>query len=175
MLYTQLTGKVKFLVIGEWRSGLKKEEIPVPYVALSPHLDMVGVKLCADYRDSRALNGEDLQQKIQRVIGPWKGGKFMPLSQRSHSLNTYCLSKIWFKCPSIELRVTDLTKISTLIKSWLFQDQLIKPEDHVLYRSRTQGGLNLTNIKVKAQSLLIKTFLETALSDKFQKSSAGIF
>ena len=94
----------------------------------------------------------------------------MPLSQRSHSLNTYCLSKIWFKCPSIELRVTDLTKISSLIKSWLFQDQLEKPEDHVLYRSRTQGGLNLTNVKVKALSLLIKTFLETALSDKFQKN-----
>ena len=80
------------------------------------------------------------------------------------------MSKIWFKCPSIELRVTDLTKISSLIKSWLFQDQLEKPEDHVLYRSRTQGGLNLTNVKVKAQSLLFKTFLETALSDKFQKN-----
>merc|ERR1711954_635533 len=66
------------------------------------------------------------------------------------------------KCPSIELRVTDMTKISSLIKSWLFQDQLEKPEDHVLYRSRTQGGLNLTNVKVKALSLLIKTFLETA-------------
>ena len=79
-------------------------------------------------------------------------------------------SRIWFKCPSIELRVTDLTKISTLIKSWLFQDKLIKPKDYVLYRSRTQGGLNLTNIKVKAQSLPIKTFLETALSDKFQKN-----
>ena len=94
----------------------------------------------------------------------------MPLSQRSHSLNTYCLSKIWFKCPSIELRVTDLTKISSLIKSWLFQDQLEKPEDHVLYRSRTQGGLNLTNVKVKALALLIKSFLETALSDKFQRN-----
>ena len=29
---------------------------------------------------------------------------------------------------------------------------------------------NLTNVKVKALSLLIKTFLETALSDKFQKN-----
>ena len=111
------SGKVKFLAIGGWRSkgrdsGLKKEEIP--YVALSPHLDMVGVRLCADYRDSRAFNGEDLQQKIQRVISLWKGGNFMPLSQRSHSLNTYCLSKIWFKCPSIELRVTELTKILAL-------------------------------------------------------------
>ena len=94
----------------------------------------------------------------------------MPLSQRSQSLNMYCLIKVWCKCPSIELRVSDLTKISSLIKSWLFQDQLEKPEDHVLYRSRTQGGLSLTNVKVKALSLLIKTFLETALSDKFQKN-----
>ena len=88
---------------------------------------MMGVKLLADYRDSRALNREDLH----RIIGPWKGGKFMPLSQRSHSMNTYYLSKIWFKCPSIELRGTDLAKISLLIKSWLFQDQLEKPEDHI--------------------------------------------
>ena len=68
--------------------GLERENIPVQYVVLSEHLDRVGVKLCADYRDSRALNGEDLQERIHRIIGPWKGGKFMPLSQRSHSLNT---------------------------------------------------------------------------------------
>ena len=126
------SGKVKFLAIGGWKTkgrepGLKKDDIPVPYVALSEHLDMVGVKLCASYRDTRALNGNDLQEKIQRVIGSWKSGKFMPLSQRSHSLNTYCLSKVWFKCPSIELRVTDLAKITTLTKSWLFQEQLEKP------------------------------------------------
>ena len=141
------SGKVKFLAIGGWKPkgkepGLQKDDIPVPYVALSEHLDLVGVKLCASYRDTRALNGNDLQEKIQRIIGPWKSGKFMPLSQRSHSLNTYCLSKVWFKCPSIELRVTDLAKIRTLTKSWLFQDQLEKPEDHVLYRTRMWSKFN---------------------------------
>ena len=40
----------------------------------------------------------------------------------------------------------------------------------MLYRTRTQGGLNLTNVKVKALSLLIKTFLETATSEKFQRN-----
>ena len=100
------SGKVKFLAIGGWKPkgrnpGLTKDDIPRPYVVLSNHLDMVGVKLCADYRDSRALNEKDLQERIHWIIGPWKGGKFKPLSQRSHSLNTYYLSKIWFKCPSI--------------------------------------------------------------------------
>ena len=96
-----------------------------------------------------------------------KSGKFMPLSQRSHSINTYCLSKVWFKCPSIDLRICDLKKISANIKSWLFQDQLEKPEDFVLYRSRLNGGLGLVNVEVKALALRIKSFLETAVSDIF--------
>ena len=110
-----------FLAIGGWRPkgkdpGLKRENIPVPYVVLSKNLDMDGIKLCADFRDSRALNLEDLQERIHRIIGPWKGGKFMPHFLRSQSLNTFCLSKIWFKCPSIDLRVIDLTKISSFIE-----------------------------------------------------------
>ena len=40
------SGKVKFLAIGGWKPkgrepGLQKDDIPVPYVALSEHLDMV--------------------------------------------------------------------------------------------------------------------------------------
>ena len=78
---------------------------------------------------------------------------------------------VYFLVPHcVSLRVTDLVKIKTLNISWLFQDQLEKLEDHALYRTRTQGGLNLTNVEVKALSLLIKTFLETATSEKFQRN-----
>ena len=98
------SGKVKFLAIGGWRPkgkdpGLKRENIPVPYVVLSKDLDMDGIKLCADFRDSRALNLEDLQERIHRIIGPWKGGKFMPHFLRSQSLNTFCLRKYGLNVP----------------------------------------------------------------------------
>ena len=58
-------GKVKFLPIGGWRPsgqhpGLQKADIPVPYIVLSNHLDMVGVKLCANYRETRSTNGDEL-------------------------------------------------------------------------------------------------------------------
>ena len=68
-----------------------------------------------------------------------EGAKFMHLSQRSHSINTYCLSKVWFKCPSVNLRACEFLKFSASIKSWLFQDQLEKAEDFILLR----GGLGL--------------------------------
>ena len=68
---------------------------------------MVDVKLKSSFLQTRKVNCDELQDKVRNVIGPWKGGKFMPLSLRSHSINTYCLSKVWFKCPSINLRVCD--------------------------------------------------------------------
>ena len=165
-------GKVKFLPLGGWKPsgkhpGLQKEDIPVPYIVLSNHLDMVGVKLCANYRETRSTNCNELQDKVKNVIGPWKSGKFMHLSQRSASINTYCLSKVFFKCSSIDLRTVDTTNITASIKSWLFQDQLVKPEDFLLYRARSEGGLGLIHPKVKAQALFIKCFLETATTGNF--------
>ena len=92
----------------------------------------------------------------------------MSLTNRSHSLNTYCLSKVWFKCSSINLRVCDFTKITSNIKSWLLADQLEKPEEFILYLPRKLGGLGLFNVQFKALSLLIRTFLESAIIPKFK-------
>ena len=148
---------------------MTKEDIPVNYIVLSEHLDMVGVKLMASFQKTRKLNCDELQARVQTVTGAWKGEKFMPLTSRPHSLNTYCLSKVMFRCSSINLRVCDLTKISSMMKScWLYADQLEKPEEVVLYRSRHHGGLGLINLQYKALSLLIRNFLETALNPKIQ-------
>ena len=91
----------------------------------------------------------------------------MPLTNRPHSLNTYCLPKVWFKCSSVNLRVCDVTKITSNIKSWLFADQLEKPGELVLHLPRRLGGLGLINVQFKALSMLIRTFLETAIMPKF--------
>ena len=52
------------------------------------------------------------------------------------------------------------------MKSWIYADQLVKPEELVLYRSRKQGGLNLCNIKYRALAEQIKSFLDTAVNPK---------
>ena len=164
------SGKVKFLPLGQWKGTLTQEDLPVDYIVLSDHLDMVGVQLMASYQKTRKSNCDDLQIKVQHIVGSWRGGKFMPLTNRPHSLNMFCLSKVWFKCSSINIRVCDHKKITSNIKSWLFADQLEKPEEHVLARSRKEGGLGLVNVECKALSLLIRSFLETALIPKFKNN-----
>ena len=72
---------VKFLPLGRWRGTLTREDLPVNYIVLSEHLDMVGVKLFSSYQKTRKVNGDDLQTKVHNIVGGWKGGKFMPLTR----------------------------------------------------------------------------------------------
>ena len=49
-------------------------------------------------------------------------------------------------------------------------DQLLKPEELVMYRPAIHGGLGVLHVKVKAMAGLSKTFLETAGHEKFRTS-----
>ena len=91
----------------------------------------------------------------------------MPLINRPYSINSFCLAKVWFRCNSINLRCCDIAKISACVKSWLFADQLEKPEESILFRTRKLGGLGLTNVLCKSKALLIKSFLETSVMSNF--------
>ena len=164
------SGKVKFLPLGRWKGTLCQEDLPVNYIAISEHLDMVGVVLKATHTQTRMANCDMLLDKVKHTIGPWKGGKFMPLSLRCHSVNTYCLPKVWFKCGSMDLRAGDISKINSYVKSWVYADQLVKPEEIVMYKCRQEGGMNLVNVKYRAMAELIKSFLDTAISPTFKRS-----
>ena len=163
-------GKVKFLALGRWRGSLTQEDIPHQYIQLSDHLDFVGVELRSTFIQTRKVNGEQLQSKIKNTIGPWKAGRFMPITLRPFSANTYAMSKVWFKCSSINLRAQDISTINSQVKSWLYQDCLEKPGELVLYRHSEDGGLGLLNVKVRALALLIRSFLETAINPSFRHS-----
>ena len=81
------SGKCKFLALGRWRGTLNQEDLTCNFFSLSDHLDMLGVTLKATYTATRKVNGDELQEKIKNVVGPWRFGKFMPLTMRPHSLN----------------------------------------------------------------------------------------
>ena len=163
-------GKVKFLALGRWRGTLCQEDLPHQYIQLSDHLDFVGVELRATFLQTRKANGEQLQNRIKNTVGPWKAGRFMPLTLRPYTANTYALSKVWFKCSSLNLRAQDISTINSQVKSWLYQDCLEKPSELILYRKPEDGGLGLLNVKIRSLALLIRSFLETSTNPIFRHS-----
>ena len=163
-------GKVKFLPLGRWKGTLSQEDIPQTYIKLSDHLDFLGVELKSTFIQTRKVNGDHVQTRVSNIVGPWKSGRFMPLTLRPFSANTYALSKVWFKCSTINLRRQDIMAINSTIKSWLYQDMLEKPNELVLYRGTKDGGLGLLNVEIRALACLIKSFLETAADKKFRNN-----
>ena len=159
--------KCKFLPLSRWKGTLQQEDIPLRYMTLSDTLNMVGVELKSTWVQTRKVNGEMVQDRVSKTVNAWRSGKFMDLSSRPWSLNSYALSKAWFKCHTVDLRITDLTNLTSKVKSWLFQDQLEKPEEMILYRPVSMGGLGLHNVRYKAKASLIRTFLETAIHPSF--------
>ena len=90
----------------------------------------------------------------------------MDLSIRPWSLNTFALTKVWFKCHTVDLRVSDISSV----KSWLFQDQIEKPEEMIFFRPIQFGGLGLHSVKYKALASLIRTLMETAVNPSFKQN-----
>ena len=164
------SGKCKFLPLGRWRGVLDQEDIPLNYMEISESLEIVGVELKALWSQSRKTNGDSIQSRVSNRINSWKSGKFMDLSCRPWSLNSYALSRVWFKCHTVDLRIADISGITSKIKSWLFQDLLEKPQEFVLYRPINMGGLGLQQVKYKALATLIKSFMETAANPAYRQN-----
>ena len=165
-----LSNKCKFLPLGKWRSTLKQEDIPTPYMRLTDTLDMVGVQLCSTWTNTRRINGQTLQKKIGTLIGSWRAGKFMPLLLRPLSANIFALSKVWFRCASVNLLEADFSAVNSSLKKWLYADLLLKPDESILFRPVWYGGLGLASIKHKSVAYLIQTFLELAANPNYQHS-----
>ena len=154
-----VTGKCQVLPLGRWKGTLEQEDILFPYMKITTSLAMVGVELTSSWIRTRQVNCENLRSRIQKTVGAWRSGKFNPLVSRSFSLNSYCLSKIWFRTSSVDLRVSDVNYIHTKCRSYMFQDMLQKPSELVLFRPADQGGLGLHHVQCKASANLISSRL----------------
>jgi hypothetical protein len=163
-------GKCKVLLLGRWRGTVNQEDIGFPHLRITDSLAFVGVQLQATWQKTRKENNDELLSRLKATIGNWKTGKFMPLVCRPFSVNSYALSRIWFRTHSVDLRAGDISVMESQCKSYIYQDMLEKPNELVLYRKVENGGLGLHSIKCKALASLIATFLQTAANPRFQQS-----
>ena len=68
------SGKVKFLSLGKWRGKMKQQHIPLPYIILSDHLDMLGLVLKPTYSQTRKVNCDEMLHRFSKSLGAWKSG-----------------------------------------------------------------------------------------------------
>ena len=47
------SNKCKMLALGRWKGTLEQEDVPLPYLRLTDHLDYLGVRLYSNYNATR--------------------------------------------------------------------------------------------------------------------------
>merc|ERR1712059_101248 len=67
------SGKVKILLLGNWKDNVIQENIPHSFIKISPFLDVVGVQLYNNSFLTRKYNSEILVNKVSKTINLWKG------------------------------------------------------------------------------------------------------
>ena len=128
---------------------------------------MLGVKLFAKFQETKSKNGEDILSMVKEKINLWRSGKYMSLTSRPFSVNTYALSKLWYRVAVTDIKVGDCDKIYSSIKSWMYADLIVKPQEELIFRSIKEGGLGLQNIQAKASANLITSFIQTSINKEF--------
>ena len=119
---------------------------------------------------TRKANGDILQDRAKKTIGPWRTGRFMTLNLRPHSVNTYAISKLMYRCNTIDLRVADINAFNKTIKAFLYADMIESPGELTLHRDIEDGGLGMIHIQTRARAALMTTFLQTAIGKKFTRN-----
>jgi hypothetical protein len=94
----------------------------------------------------------------------------MTLNLRPHSVNTYAISKLMYRCNTIDLRIADINAFNKTIKSCLSADMIESPDELTLHRNIEDGGLGLVHIQTRARAALMTTFLQTAIGKKFTRN-----
>ena len=61
----------KITSIGPVESQLQQKDLPVKYISIAAHLDMVGVQLKAYINHTKQVNRDNLKEKVRNIIRPW--------------------------------------------------------------------------------------------------------
>ena len=160
-----LSQKCKITPFGEWKEWLNQETVPLPFLLVSDHIEILGVKFFESWSKTRRIAGDEIKQKIKRIRDTWRRGRFYDFLLRPHVVNTYLFSNIWHKASSVNLLCNDLDKIQSEGNNYVFADCYLRPEKSVNYIEKKAGGLQINHVRSKAASLFIKNLLEESFSN----------
>ena len=138
-------------------------DIGLPHLRIVESLAFIGVSLTANWQRTRNENMDDLLTRVKTTIGSWKSDKFQSLVCRPFSVNTYCLSKIWFRTHTI-----GIASVTSAVNQYVYQE---KPSEGLLFRPVELGGLGLHIVRCKALASHLTSFLQTAANSSFQTSA----
>ena len=144
------TQKCKITLFGAMKHRYKQENIPLAFLQLTDHLDILGIKIFESWRKTQRENGAKIVQKVKLVGDRWKGGRFYDFLLRPHMVNTYLFSNVWYAAGVIDIQLGHLDDIQKKGNQFVHSDCFLKPQNVTNYLKKDNMGLGLVHVRTKA-------------------------
>ena len=141
-----VTQKCKITLFGPWKRKFSQNNIPLTFLQVTDHLEILGVKLFESWRATQKENGIKVVNKVSRVADRWKGGRFYDFLLRPYIVNTYLFSNIWYAASVLDLQLGHLDEIQKKGNQYLHSDCFLKPQIIANYLPRDQMGLEMVHV-----------------------------
>ena len=159
--------KTKIFGFGDWKD---RHDWPYKEVAVeNSNINILGITFSNNIDEAIEVQWSNVLLKLKHHINILKCRSFT-LFQRAIVINTIILSKVWYTAHTYPLP----TKYSKLINKEIFQflwESKYNPiKREVLYQNKYEGGLGISCVFLKAQSIFASTFLKQFLNSEENNS-----
>ena len=96
---------------------------------------------------------------FSNCLRAWRTRSLDSVFQKVNVLNTFALPKIWYKALLLPLPGKVASKLEEEMRNFIWKGKLEKPAMIEMFNSWENGGLGLTCVRTKADSLLLKQTL----------------
>ena len=143
--------------LGQWK---EKTDWPLEWVKTVKEVKVLGFMVCPKFQDTMQRTWEIVYRGFERTLYAWKSQTLTTLHQRVTVLHKFALRKLWYVAQTLPLPQAMVKKIESSMSSFIFQGRHERLKLSELENSMECGGLGLTCIATKAESLLLRQSLQ---------------
>ena len=150
------TKKSKVMGLGKWR---RRQDWPLPWLQTVDEMKILGFRVCPEYTSTQSCTWEAVFRGFQRSLFSWESRAICSLEQKVKVAQTFALSKLWYVAQVLPLPLAYTKKIESALSSFIFRGSPERLKLAELQNPLESGGLGLTCVATKAESLLLRQCL----------------
>ena len=154
--------KTKIMGVGEWKD---KQTWVLPWVKVEPSLKIFGIRFFPNYEQILEINWTEAKKGFVDCLHAWKLRSLETIFQKTEVLKTFALPKLWYKALLLPLPGKLAGQFEEAMRQFIWRGKLEKPAFSEMCNPVEEGGLGVTCIRSKCDSLLLKQLLRM-LEDK---------
>ena len=148
--------KTKVMGLGLWKD---KVDWVLPWVKVVKKMKIFGIEFFPTYNEILQENWKEARRAFNICLSSWKTRSLETIFQKVEAINTFLLPKLYYKALLLPLPGRLAGEFEEDIRRFIWRGKIEKPSYSEMCNETEEGGIGLTCLRSKCDSLLLKQLL----------------